>query len=162
MSYIVATERDPQETQDSALDKRYKETVFPLFSNSFFKLLRHKECNKCLFFSSDPDRGHRVRHDSPDLSPKRARHDSPDLSPKRARHDSPELSPQRARHDSPDLSPQTHGAENISRQHDSLSPSPSRKSHKSSPSRTQRPHDKGTEIYPQIRNNIYTELSGSK
>ncbi len=91
------------------------------------------------------------------------RHDSPDLSPKRARHDSPDLSPQRTGcHDSPDLSPQTHGAENISRQHDSLSPSPPRKSHKSSPSRTQRPHDKGTEIYPQIRNNIYTELSGSK
>uniref|UniRef100_A0A673NHW5 BUD13 homolog n=1 Tax=Sinocyclocheilus rhinocerous TaxID=307959 RepID=A0A673NHW5_9TELE len=114
---IGATERDPQETQDSALDK-----------------------------SSDPDRGHRVWHDSPETSPvRRARHDSPDLSPKRARHNSPDLSPQRrGRHDSPDLSPQRHRAENKNRRHDSLSPSPPRKSHKSSPSRTQRPHDKGS------------------
>ncbi|KAF4098571.1 BUD13 homolog [Onychostoma macrolepis] len=63
---IGATESDPQETQDSALDK-----------------------------SPDPDSGHGVRHDSPETSPvRRVRHDSPDLSPKRARHDSPDLSPQ--------------------------------------------------------------------
>ncbi|KAK2872688.1 hypothetical protein Q8A67_022585 [Cirrhinus molitorella] len=112
---IGATEGDPQETQDSALDK-----------------------------SSDPDRCHKVRHDSPETSPVcRMRHDSPDLSPKRARHDSPDLSPQRrGRHDSPDLSPQRHRAENKNRRHDSSSLSPPRKSHKSSPSRTQRPHDK--------------------
>lgn len=30
VSYIVATESDPQEIQDPALDKRYKETVLPL------------------------------------------------------------------------------------------------------------------------------------
>ncbi|XP_050949599.1 BUD13 homolog [Labeo rohita] len=112
---IGATESDPQEIQDPALDK-----------------------------SSDLDRGHRVRHDSPDTSPvRRVRHDSPDLSPKRARCDSPDLSPQRrGRHDSPDLSPQRQRAENKNRRHDSSSPSPPRKSHKSSPSRTQRSHDK--------------------
>ncbi|XP_073680952.1 BUD13 homolog [Garra rufa] len=108
---LGATERDPEEAQDSALDQ-----------------------------SSDPDRSHRVRHDSPDTSPvRRLRHDSPDLSPKRARHDSPDLSPQRR---SPDLSPQSHKAENKNRRHDSSSPSPPRKSHKSSPSRIQRSHDK--------------------
>uniref|UniRef100_A0A672LST6 BUD13 homolog n=1 Tax=Sinocyclocheilus grahami TaxID=75366 RepID=A0A672LST6_SINGR len=95
-------------------------------------------------FSSDTDRGYRVRHDSPETSPVRSvRHDSPDLSPKRARHVSPDLSPQRrGRHDSPDLSPQRHRAENKNRRHDSLPPSPPRKSHKSSPSKPQRLHDK--------------------
>uniref|UniRef100_A0A8C1J8S4 BUD13 homolog n=1 Tax=Cyprinus carpio TaxID=7962 RepID=A0A8C1J8S4_CYPCA len=112
---IGATESDPQETQDSASDK-----------------------------ISDPDRGIRVRHDSPETSPvRRVRHDSPDLSPKRARHDSPDLSPQRrGRHDSPDLSPQRHRAENKTRRHDSSSPSSPRLSHKRSPSRPQRLHDK--------------------
>ncbi|XP_043076694.1 BUD13 homolog [Puntigrus tetrazona] len=110
---IGATERDPQETQDSLLD----ESLDPDHR------VRHD--------SPETSPGRRVRHDSPDLSPKRTRHDSPDLSPQRSR-----------RHDSPDLSPQRHRAENKNRRHDSSSPSPPRKSHKSSPSRTQRPHDK--------------------
>ncbi|XP_067279101.1 BUD13 homolog [Pseudorasbora parva] len=112
---LGATEQDLQETQDSTLER-----------------------------SSDTDRGRGVRHDSPESSSiPRVRHDSPDLSPKRTRHDSPDLSPlRRGRLDSPDLSPQRDRTDNKNRWHDSSSPSPPRKSQKSSPSRTQRKHDK--------------------
>lgn len=111
--------------------------------------------------SSDTDKGHRLRHDSPEGSPvRKVRHDSPDLSPKRARHDSPDLSPpKRGRHDSPDLSPQRHKTENKNRRHDSLSPSPPRLSHKSSPSRTQRHHDKGSTHRKKMKGSSSGDLS---
>lgn len=68
----------------------------------------------------------RVRHDTPDLSPRRPRHDSPDLSPPhQTRHDSPDLSPRRKRHDSPDLSPPRNRhdpTDSLPRRHRSRSP----------------------------------------
>ncbi|XP_051536291.1 BUD13 homolog isoform X2 [Myxocyprinus asiaticus] len=128
----VMGDTDPQGSQDSILDR-----------------------------SSETDRGRVVRLDSPEGSPvRRVRHDSPDLSPKRVRHDSPDLSPQRRkRHDSPDLSSQRHRTENKNRRHDSSSPSPLRKSIKISPSRSQRQHNKESPHRKKTKANSLGDLS---
>nr|XP_055036849.1 BUD13 homolog isoform X1 [Misgurnus anguillicaudatus] len=134
-----ATEEDPQETEDSKLDRspdadrgriRHDSETSPV------QRTRH---------DSPEHSPKRLRHDSPDLSPQRSgRHDSPDPSPKRRRqNDSPDLSPKRqGRHDSPDLSPKRDRTKNKNRRPDSSSPSPPRKSNKGSPSRIQRQHNK--------------------
>ncbi|KAA0720073.1 BUD13 -like protein [Triplophysa tibetana] len=114
-----ATESELQEAQDSELDG-----------------------------SSNADRGHTIRHDSPESSPaQRPRHDSPDPSPKRLRHDSPDLSPKRDKKNYKD------------RRHDSSSPSPLRKSNKGSPSRIQRQHNKDSPHRKKTKGGLPGDLS---